>query len=55
MPRIIGTLMSHDKATLDQLRTVYSVEDAYLMLEVIMVDIHNKKIVDKFYEAKSKG
>lgn len=43
VPRVIGTLVSARMATLHELQTVYSVEDAYNMLEVLSVDHHNER------------
>jgi hypothetical protein len=45
VPRIIGTLVSSGKATLHELQTVYGVQDAYDMLEVISVDLHNERVI----------
>ena len=47
MPRLIGTLISADKATLVELQTVLGVEDAYDLLEVVAVDNHNKALMAK--------
>jgi hypothetical protein len=33
------------KATLHELQTVYSLEDAYDLLEIAMIDDHNKKLL----------
>ncbi len=44
MPRLIGTLVSSRMATLVELQTVYGVEDAYNMLEVLTVDAHNERV-----------
>ena len=42
VPQICGTLISYKFATFHELDTVYSVEDAYDMLEIIAVDAANK-------------
>lgn len=34
-------------ATLNELQTVYGIEDAYVMLEIIIVDAHNKHLSHK--------
>lgn len=47
IPRQIGALISSGKATLEECSTVYSVEDVYLMLEVVAVDAHNRKMADE--------
>jgi len=44
VPPVIGTLVSARLATLTELQTVYGVEDAYNMLEVLKVDMHNERI-----------
>ena len=43
LPDVIGCLISAGKATLHELETVYSLEDAFLMMEVLVVDHHNRK------------
>lgn len=45
VPRVIGTLVSARQATLHELQTVYGVEDAYNMLEVVNVDHHNERVI----------
>ena len=47
IPAIIGTLISRGKATLHELETVYSVRDAYMMLEIIAVDDYNQFLARK--------
>jgi hypothetical protein len=42
VPRAIGSLVSAKMATLHELSTVYGIEDAHLMLEVMTVDAHNR-------------
>ncbi len=42
LPPIIGALVSSRIATLHELQTVYGVEDAYNLLEVVGVDNHNR-------------
>lgn len=37
--------MSSELATLHELQTVYGMEDAYDLLEVIAVDAHNRRVV----------
>jgi hypothetical protein len=37
-------------ATLHELSTVYSLEDAYVLMEILMVDLHNQKILRKARE-----
>lgn len=43
MPRVIGTVVSADKATLIELQSIYGVKDAYDLLEVILVDATNQR------------
>jgi hypothetical protein len=45
VPRVIGTIVSSGKATLHELQTVYGVADAYDMLEVVTVDLHNERVL----------
>lgn len=44
MDGLIGTIVSHRYATLDQLRTIYTVEDAYIMWEIIAINNHNERL-----------
>jgi hypothetical protein len=43
LPRTIGAVVSSQLATLHECQTIYSVEDVYLMLEVISIDAHNQR------------
>jgi len=43
IPRLIGFIVSNGKATLHELETVYGWEDAYDLLEIIVVDAHNRQ------------
>lgn len=45
VPRVIGAVLSARLATLHELQTVYGVEDAYDLLEVLTVDAHNEQLV----------
>ena len=47
VPRTIGAVMSHKMATLYEMQTVYSLGDVYAMIEVLNVDAHNQKILNK--------
>ena len=42
LTNIIGSIIANDKATLHELRTVYSLEDAWLLWEVIAVARYNE-------------
>lgn len=46
LPRTIAVLISAGKATLHELETVYGMEDVYDMLEIIMVDAHNHRVLN---------
>lgn len=50
LPGPLGCLISSRLATLNELDTVYSVEDAYLLLDVIKVDAHNRERIRKAQE-----
>jgi len=41
LPGLIGMIVSADKATLSELQTVYGLEDAYNLGEIVLVDSHN--------------
>lgn len=43
MPPIIGALVSARLATLHELQTVYSLSDAYDMLEILGIDAQNER------------
>ena len=47
MPFIIAAILSSKMATLHELETVYDIEGAYNMLEVLVVDAYNFKIASK--------
>ncbi len=36
-------MISSGKATLRELGTVYGIRDVYMMLEVVMIDAHNRR------------
>jgi hypothetical protein len=54
LPPTIGAVVSADKATLHECETVYSVEDVYLMLEVISVDSHNRRAAEEWARRNEK-
>jgi hypothetical protein len=54
MPQSIALVISGGKATLHELDTVYSVEDVYLMIDIIKVDAQNRNTANKFFERESK-
>lgn len=43
VPRTIAAVISGEKANLHELSTVYSVQDMWMLLEIIRVDNYNKK------------
>jgi hypothetical protein len=53
IPRPIGHVISAGKATFHECETIYSVEDVYLMLEVIAVDAHNRFMTDEWSRRKA--
>jgi hypothetical protein len=48
LPATIAAVISAGKATLNECDSVYSVEDVYLMLEVIVIDAHNRRAADEW-------
>jgi len=44
---VVGTLISSGKCTLHELETVYGLEDAYDMLEVVIVDSYNQALANQ--------
>lgn len=53
MPPTIGLALSHDKSLAGPLSTVLGLEDLHDIIEVIMVDAHNRRILEK--RAAKKG
>lgn len=47
VPRVIGALISANRATLHELQSVYGVKDAYDMLEIVAVDNYNHRIINR--------
>ena len=46
LPQHLGVIISSGKATLAELQSVYSLADAYHLLDVIRVDAHNKALIE---------
>jgi hypothetical protein len=44
---MIGRLISQRLATLHELQTVYGAEDAYNLMEIMAVDIHNSNTMQE--------
>lgn len=53
MPGVIGALVSARIATLAELQSVYGVEDAYDLLELLTVDASNQRIAREHYEREA--
>ncbi len=44
---LIGLVVSSKLATLNELQTVYGLEDAYLLREIHIIDQHNEAVIEK--------
>jgi len=51
---LIATIISSGKATIYELKTIYSVEDAFMIWEVISVDGYNEYAISQEIEKNSK-
>ena len=51
----IGAIIAADKATLHELRTIYTLEDALMLLEVILVTRYNEYLSYKHSQAKMRN
>jgi hypothetical protein len=47
IPRTIAVVVSARLATLNELQTIYGLEDMYSLLEINAVDAHNEHIANK--------
>lgn len=47
IPKTIATVVSSGKATLNELDTVYGLEDMWDLLEIISIDNYNQSILTK--------
>lgn len=47
VPQSIGVVVSSNRATLHELQTVYGTKDLYDLLEIIAVDLHNRRELAK--------
>lgn len=45
MTNLIGNVVSLGMASLHELGTVYSIEDCHDMIEIAVVDAHNRRVV----------
>lgn len=55
MPPTIGLAVSSGKATMAELASVLSLEDLYDILEVVGVDAHNRRVIDKRNERENRS
>jgi hypothetical protein len=44
---LIGTLVSSKICTLYELQTIYGIQDAHAMLEIVSVDAHNHNLLNQ--------
>ncbi len=47
VPKIIALLVGNKMASLHELSTVYGLEDAYDLIEILVVDSNNKALLNK--------
>jgi hypothetical protein len=47
LPGAVGRVVSARLATLHELQTIYGLEDLYDLLEIVLVDAHNARVVDE--------
>lgn len=50
MPRPLAVVISAGRATLHELDTVYGPEDLYMLLEIVLVDAHNRAVMGQAEE-----
>jgi len=55
VPGVIGAVVSSRLATLHELQTVYGLKDAYDFLEIMIVDGHNRRTIEKMNAKRMKG
>lgn len=46
MPQSVGVVVSSKLATLRELQSVYDLEDLYNFLEIIAVDLYNRRKIE---------
>jgi hypothetical protein len=44
---MLGAVISSGKATLHELDTVYGTEDLHDMIEIVLVDAHNQRLLSR--------
>lgn len=54
VPPTIGMVISHDKALAAPLSTVLGLEDLHDIIEVILVDAHNRRLIEKKREQEER-
>lgn len=47
-------MISNGKATLVELDTVLGLQDVYDLLEIVLVDSHNRKLINDYYRDQDK-
>lgn len=47
MPRTIATVLSRKYAKLHEMQTIYGAEDLHDLLELIIVDSHNERVLNE--------
>lgn len=47
MPRTIASVVSARMATLNELQTVYGLQDLWDLLEILSVDAHNQNLMQQ--------
>lgn len=52
---LIGAIIAEGKATLHELKTIYSLEDAFDLFEIIAVTRYNEHLAYEHAKKKSKG
>ncbi|WP_345822892.1 hypothetical protein ABC766_32155 (plasmid) [Methylobacterium fujisawaense] len=50
----MGTVLSSGKATLHELQTIYGVKDLHGMLEIIVIDANNARVMQE-HQARQQG
>lgn len=52
VPRIVGGVVGTGLATLHELQTVYSLHDAYDLMEIARVDAYNEQVARELHARK---
>jgi hypothetical protein len=51
----IGSIIAEKQATLDELRTVYSLEDAFILWEIISIRKYNEWLAAEYARKKAEA